>query len=686
MRTMGLAAVALTFGLFWHPASAADTTHARTTELAFFGSDSDLGKDGKLLDKISPDDLFIKPTGAPVDGRQLARREAKGPDQVPVPLPKAKRFAEDVMRRIVEGVGITGYTPKIEIVSAGDISASAYPDGTVLITLGALRNLDSADELAAVLAHELSHVILRHHGSDWFMDAQNRGLGLFNMVLDIKEQLDKLSDDGDTDKQFLNMKRRIVAETVVFASDILIDAPFDREQEDEADLLGTDLLIKAGYNADAMTFMLAKLAEQEERNKKRQEAENQTRRTILAAAQDTGFFSGLMGAFGEIASDLKTEIRDQVGKSHRPASERRTMVSEYLGRHYTDPTLVQSAVAPWQAMVNDPDVKRVLDGYKAALEARRMLTAYDVDGAAAKSREALQLLDSNHPLPHTVAAEISYQTADFDKAAAFFGEALAGYQASLGNYAGLAETEVKRGHAEASVRIIGAAEAALQEPPQLLPAKIAALRASAASSGKANASAQALGFVAECKVSGIEGLGKHCERAATGKYSVFVYDLPPKVRGKKVDPGTPAPAKQRVQIARPSVNARGGPGTTYDVVESYGRGMTLTVLAERNKWFRVLDPSGRETWVASWLTAPAGSVNTAPKAARTPEPKPAPASTAKNPAPDADPNPEPAPQAAVSEEAESIEVRLKKLKNWHQQGLISDEEYDTKRKEILDAL
>ena len=46
--------------------------------------------------------------------------------------------------------------------------------------------------------------------------------------------------------QWDQFKIRLIGEAVLFTSDVFIDSLYTRIQEDEADLLGTDILIRRG--------------------------------------------------------------------------------------------------------------------------------------------------------------------------------------------------------------------------------------------------------------------------------------------------------------------------------------------------------------------------------------------------------------------------------------------------------
>src|SRR5687767_5976023 len=48
------------------------------------------------------------------------------------------------------------------VLNTDDVNAFAAPSGFIFVTKGALRAMNSEDELAGALAHEIAHVNLRH--------------------------------------------------------------------------------------------------------------------------------------------------------------------------------------------------------------------------------------------------------------------------------------------------------------------------------------------------------------------------------------------------------------------------------------------------------------------------------------------------------------------------------------------
>ena len=52
---------------------------------------------------------------------------------------------------------------EVVVINSPDTNAGALPGGKFVVFTGLLRLLDDEDELAAVIAHEVAHVVARHH-------------------------------------------------------------------------------------------------------------------------------------------------------------------------------------------------------------------------------------------------------------------------------------------------------------------------------------------------------------------------------------------------------------------------------------------------------------------------------------------------------------------------------------------
>jgi beta-barrel assembly-enhancing protease len=116
-------------------------------------------------------------------------------------------------------------------------NAFSGPGGFVYITTGMLNMLENESQLAAVLGHETAHVV-KHHVIRQLQAHYAQDLGLLI-----------LNDATGVD---LNSALTNVGSFLVFQK-------FSREDEFEADFLGTQLMIKAGYNPKGMVQVLDKL-------------------------------------------------------------------------------------------------------------------------------------------------------------------------------------------------------------------------------------------------------------------------------------------------------------------------------------------------------------------------------------------------------------------------------------------
>lgn len=122
-----------------------------------------------------------------------------------------------------------------------------YPHGTIVVQAGTLEYLDTRDEIAALLAHELSHLWLDHHKKN---QLQTTAKG----VADLAQAISMFSHDDNARETTL----RIGGST-----DALVAAAgftqWNREQETEADLLAAKVLEASRYSPMAMIALLTKL-------------------------------------------------------------------------------------------------------------------------------------------------------------------------------------------------------------------------------------------------------------------------------------------------------------------------------------------------------------------------------------------------------------------------------------------
>jgi predicted Zn-dependent protease len=124
------------------------------------------------------------------------------------------------------------------LADARTVNAFALPGGPVFITEGLLRRLKTEGELAAVLGHEIGHVIARH--SSERLAKQNLTQGLLGALV---------VGTGDYSTAQIGQ---------VVGS--LINMRYGRDDELEADALGLRIAAAAGYDPRAMIGVMETLA------------------------------------------------------------------------------------------------------------------------------------------------------------------------------------------------------------------------------------------------------------------------------------------------------------------------------------------------------------------------------------------------------------------------------------------
>ncbi|MDA8425096.1 MAG: M48 family metalloprotease [Treponema sp.] len=130
-------------------------------------------------------------------------------------------------------------------VDSDEINAFAAPGGLILVTRGLLRCAQNEDEVAAILAHEVSHVLKQH------------GLKAIK-----KDRLTKaVIGVGTAAAQVLGPKE-LQEQTAIFKDSVgditstLVNSGYSRETEYEADATAVLLLERVGYDPRALEAML----------------------------------------------------------------------------------------------------------------------------------------------------------------------------------------------------------------------------------------------------------------------------------------------------------------------------------------------------------------------------------------------------------------------------------------------
>lgn len=124
------------------------------------------------------------------------------------------------------------------VIDSASVNAFAAPGGYVLLTRGLYEILDSEAQLAGVLAHEIGHVVKRHHVT----------------VMQKSAALSAGAQIAQRDNRSAILNNMIGTGAEVFARGL------DKGAEYEADAVGVVLAARAGYNPFGLVDVLHKLS------------------------------------------------------------------------------------------------------------------------------------------------------------------------------------------------------------------------------------------------------------------------------------------------------------------------------------------------------------------------------------------------------------------------------------------
>jgi predicted Zn-dependent protease len=133
----------------------------------------------------------------------------------------------------------------VVILNTMEYNAFATPGGHIMISRGLVEAAPSEDALAALIAHEMAHIILRHAAK--IID----DMSLTNELADIANRAAALTGNSRAAEQALALRKS--TSPIV---DTMIKNGFSREQEFEADVKALQLLNDAGYDPRALVDML----------------------------------------------------------------------------------------------------------------------------------------------------------------------------------------------------------------------------------------------------------------------------------------------------------------------------------------------------------------------------------------------------------------------------------------------
>lgn len=394
--------------------------------------------------------------------------------------PEFQQYVDSVMRRLLAKAPVPGVPARALLVTSRDWTANSTPPGLVFVPLGLVETLDDEDQLAWVLAHEISHVLFRHHDSDWLVKSQKHAIAVGELALAARTAV-----EGRTAAQSgpLSPSGMLAAQAVLAASDKVLAPAWTRNQEQQADLLGIDIMIAGGYNKTAAVDVLEKMVRW--RNGAAGRSYLDAQRELAREASRAGEAKPVDGRargqrdaqadfqrFWQTASQSIQEFVQNISRPHPEPEKRLELVQQYLYREYRDVTPPEAKVHRWTGARGGPQTHEVFTNYARAFEARAKLRERDLQGAESRAQEAIQGFTRGHNFPRYTLAQVYARSNRIDRVVENLRIALEAPEPALETYLGLAALHERSNRPREALEILETARSRFADHPRAWPSLI----------------------------------------------------------------------------------------------------------------------------------------------------------------------------------------------------------------------
>jgi predicted Zn-dependent protease len=191
-------------------------------------------------------------------GESIAREIYRDPDYLDDPV--LGDYLQGIWQTLMASARQRGeLTPELEqqfawevaLIRDRSINAFALPGGYLGVHLGLISAVNSADELASVLAHELSHVTQRHIARMIAQQGRQGPMVMGAMILGM------LAASRTPSASSMSAANAVMVGGQAAA--IQSQLNFSRDMEREADRVGYGVMTEAGYEAQGFVTMFEKL-------------------------------------------------------------------------------------------------------------------------------------------------------------------------------------------------------------------------------------------------------------------------------------------------------------------------------------------------------------------------------------------------------------------------------------------
>ena len=431
-----------------------------------------------------------------------------------VEQPQLDAALENILQKLRRVAGPQAPAARIHVIPDPSFQAYATDDGSIFIAAGMLQSMENEDEVAALIAHEYVHVLRRHTGKSKLETAKGIGAGLSSMYLDY-EHGGKAATASRPDIEYV--REALLRETAMQSVQAGIVPSRARKQEDEADRMGTDLMVAAGYNPIGMMDMLSRMEAWEQQRQQEiaaqpAPAQSAVGGTVSRYLQNTDQARNagrkvddkeLVGGFLASLVDAGSSLVKRGSRSHRASSDRLEQVQQHIENRYAELERPDMRILPWQ---EDRQVNAL---FTSLAQMHDLLDSNIPPSARADPKQA----DALKELARSQAGQTPlgrYATLRFQEAALGRKKALPSFQQELERQDSLfvvhqlvLDLVSRSTDREQALQMFDISRSSFNDPPQLLPYGVRMNKRA----GKSDAANM---YAARCAGSGDDALKRLC--------------------------------------------------------------------------------------------------------------------------------------------------------------------------------
>ncbi len=155
-----------------------------------------------------------------------------------------KKFATCIARPLTQQVGGNW---EVVVFEDETLNAFALPGNKIGVHSGLIKLVDNQDQLAAVIGHEIGHVLAKHSNERMSQEtAVSGGLSVLSAVIPVAGASAALTQVGMS--------------ALGVAAQYGVILPFSRTHESEADVMGMEMMAKAGFDPKQSVVLWQKMS------------------------------------------------------------------------------------------------------------------------------------------------------------------------------------------------------------------------------------------------------------------------------------------------------------------------------------------------------------------------------------------------------------------------------------------